>query len=193
MSTWTQSIYDTRYALIPHLYLGICPHDKVLQLNDFVIYGWPVTLFNDVVSCSPLSFFRWFWLLDTPRNLFDRHLFLPHHHRHCGQNGPIAPNEGLQWPCATSVTSNQPIYVRFMMVKEKGVNKRIIRESWYSSEKEETRQFPPIFLGWYEHWHSSTGKVCHSASNIGHCRIRSLVLQEHQHFSTDTTFCSSTK
>lgn len=108
-STWRQSIYETTFALIPHLYLGICPHDKVLQLNDFVIYGWPVALFNDIVSCSPLSFFRWFRLLDTPRNLFDRHLFLSHHHRHCGQNGPIAPNEGLQRPHITSVKSNPPI------------------------------------------------------------------------------------
>lgn len=108
-STWRESVYDARFALIPHLYLGICPHDKVLQFNDLVIYGWPVTLFNDVVSCSPFSFFRWFWLLDTPRNLFDRHLFLSHHHWHCGQNGPIAPNKGLQRPCVTSVTSNQPI------------------------------------------------------------------------------------
>lgn len=109
LSTLRQSIYDTTFALIPHLYLGICPHDKVLQLNDFVIYGRPVALFNYVVSCSPLSFFRWFRLLDTPRNLLDRDLFLSHHHRHCGQNGPIAPNKGLQRSCTTSVRSNEPI------------------------------------------------------------------------------------
>lgn len=117
---------------VPHLYLGICPHNKVLQLNDLIVYRWPITLLDDVVSCSPLAFFRWFWLLDTPGNLFDRHLFLPHHHWHRGQNGPIAPNKGLQGQGIGSVNSNQLIHMRFTMVRAKWIQR--IQQSSQSSK-----------------------------------------------------------
>lgn len=117
---------------VPHLYLGICPHNEVLQLNDLIVYRWPITLLDDVVSCSPLAFFRWFWLLDTPGNLFDRHLFLPHHHWHRGQNGPIAPNKGLQGQGIGSVNSNQLIHMRFTMVRAKWIQR--IQQSSKSSK-----------------------------------------------------------
>ena len=83
-------------AILLGTYLGICSHDQVLQLNDFVIDGGAVPLLNDVVCRPPFSFFGGLELLDPPRHLLNGHFLLPHHHRHCGQNGPIAAHQGLE-------------------------------------------------------------------------------------------------
>lgn len=77
-------------------YLGICPHDQVLQLDDFVIDGGAIPLLNDVVCRPSFSLFGGLELLDSPGNLLNGHLLLPHHHRHCGQNGPTAAHQGLE-------------------------------------------------------------------------------------------------
>lgn len=155
------SIPDTTLALIAHFfYLGICPHDEVLQLNDLVIYRGSVTLFNDVVSCSPFSFFWWVWLLDTSRNLFDRHLFLSHHHWHCGQNGSIAPNKGLQRPHAAKYHQQSANIDKIMMPRANRVNKSRIKKSPQSSKKEEVHRFP-MFFSWHKYGNSSIGKNIH--------------------------------
>lgn len=76
-------------------YLGVCPHDQVLQLDDLVIDGGTVPLLDDVVRRPSFSFFGWLELLDSPGDLLDGHFLLPHHHRHRGQDGPAAAHQGL--------------------------------------------------------------------------------------------------
>lgn len=77
-------------------HLGISPHDQVLQLNDFVIDGGAIPLLDDVVCRPPFSFLGRLKLLDSPGDLLNGHLLLSHHHRHRGQNGPIAAHQGLE-------------------------------------------------------------------------------------------------
>lgn len=82
--------------MLPGTHLGICAHDQVLQLDDFVIDRGAIPLLDDVVCGPPFSFFGGLQLLDAPRYLFNGHFLLPHHHRHCGQNGPIAAHQSLE-------------------------------------------------------------------------------------------------
>lgn len=73
-------------------------------------------------------------------------------------------------------------------------NKQKKHQEKFVQVRKEDMPVPPVFLSWHEHWHSSTGRICHSASHTGHRGVRmSLVLQEHQHSSANTMLCSSTK